>query len=65
MLGPAKKKYRVQVEGLTYQLEYYPAALGLPELTAHGDVIPSSGDSFECGGGLQRATAPAGFQPIR
>jgi len=31
VLGLAKKKYRVQVEGLEYQLEFYPSYVGLPE----------------------------------
>lgn len=31
VLGLAKKKYRVQVEGLDYQLEFYPSYVGLPE----------------------------------
>lgn len=30
VLGLAKKKYRVQVEGLSYQLEFYPSYVGLP-----------------------------------
>merc|ERR1711907_672267 len=30
VLGLAKKKYRVQVEGLDYQLEFYPSYVGLP-----------------------------------
>lgn len=30
VLGLAKKKYRVQVVGLTYQLEFYPVYVGLP-----------------------------------
>jgi len=30
VLGLAKKKYRVQVEGLEYQLEFYPSYVGLP-----------------------------------
>eukprot|EP00656_Telonema_subtile_P024163 TRINITY_DN2608_c0_g1_i2.p1 TRINITY_DN2608_c0_g1~~TRINITY_DN2608_c0_g1_i2.p1 ORF type:complete len:363 (-),score=72.10 TRINITY_DN2608_c0_g1_i2:599-1687(-) len=31
VLGLAKKKYRVQVEGLDYQLEFYPSYVGLPD----------------------------------
>jgi len=30
VLGLAKKKYRVQVQGLEYQLEFYPSYVGLP-----------------------------------
>jgi len=33
VLGLAKKKYLVQVEGLDYQLEFYPSYVGLPEPT--------------------------------
>jgi ribosomal protein L24 len=52
VLGLAKKKYRVQVEGLDYQLEFYPSYVGLPEPPAPDPDAPEPDNS----GALQRTT---------
>lgn len=38
VLGLRKKKYRAQVQGLEYQMEFYPSYLGLPVPPAEGHV---------------------------
>lgn len=51
VLGLAKKKYRVQVEGLEYQLEFYPSYVGLPEPAPVDDVASKSAENKSSGTG--------------
>lgn len=54
VLGLAKKKYRVQVEGLDYQLEFYPSYVGLP--------VPPEGYFSQASPGKKPAAAPSHSQ---
>lgn len=44
VLGLAKKKYRVQVHGLEYQLEFYPSCVGLPAPSQDNVPTPRRGN---------------------